>query len=108
MAITGGGESVGGITSSVGMMVDDLQNMHESIQGGVFDIVSAIQKRKEREERARMEKERLEENRRQFNRTAAQDDRTQNMQGIAMLAEQRGSAEANAKLRTFRKGLTGL
>jgi hypothetical protein len=57
--------------------------------------------RRERERQAMLD----EEEKRQFNVTAGQTDRQQNMMGIGMLAEQRGAADTNARLRAFRQGL---
>ena len=61
---------------------------------------------KQRREEEQAEKDRLfQEEQRQFDITAGQKGREQDMLGIGMLAEQRGAADKNARLRTFRKAL---
>ena len=58
-----------------------------------------------REEEAAEKQRLLEEEKRQFDVAAGIKSREQDMMGIGMLAEQRGAADKNARIRAFRKAL---
>jgi hypothetical protein len=70
---------------------------------GRYAYESLFNRLRREEEQANLDRAFKEEQRR-----TAQTDRQQNMSGIGILAEQRQSADANARLRTFRRGLAGI
>jgi hypothetical protein len=109
MAISGSntsGSDTSGMYSIIGQGVDDLQAMHESMQSGVFDIIAAIQKRKEREQAQQQFEQSLAEQKREFNMTAGQRRRSQNMQGIDMLGQARINANVLSRQRSFKGDLS--
>jgi hypothetical protein len=104
MAVT---ETSGSASGSQGTM-DMFSSLGTQIHADSLESMTYFQQlEKAKRDRERQMKRDAEDDWR-FRQNMEMERRNQNLNGIGMLAEQRQAADANARLRTFRRGLAGI